>query len=322
MNQTRMRKSHYSLDAKNIVARMRNVLCKTIRQISFHTGIPKSTVHRWVQMHPATRKRRSVNHTKWSVGVGDIISETLLNNPFCPVHELLSKLCSQGVNCRSSSTVSRWIRKNVGMTHKRVSGKYVVHNENVHDRSLAFRGELACINMADVVSVDETSIYFSENSKYGYTPKGIPLKHRVQPSRKYIHRRLTLVLAISSERIVHFKLMEGSCNSEKFCDFVHELPNDCPQHVLMDNVAFHKTKQVQRVMESRGLNPLFVPPYSPQYNPIENVFAVVKGRLRRRVDSSDNLLYDDVGEVLTSSLRSDVLWNSFAHAWELAGKIR
>jgi transposase len=48
----------------------------------------------------------------------------------------------------------------------------------------------------------------------------------------------------------------------------------------MDNIAFHKTKKVRDLVGSRGWQILFTPPYSPWFNPIENVFSVAKNAFR------------------------------------------
>jgi transposase len=102
--------------------------------------------------------------------------------------------------------------------------------------------------------------------------------------------------------------------------FIDTLPDDCPPYLLLDNVAFHKTRSVVECMSRRGLVPVFVPPYSPQFNPIEYVFSYIKRRLRRIVDAS-GALRDD--HILSScqNIPEFVLWNCFAHCLALCSDI-
>ena len=147
----------YSIDAKNIVARLRFSFSKTIRDISNLTNVPKTTVHRWIQQHAIGRAiRQKRNHRKiWCENAKNIISNTLKDNPFCTLDHIKKTLCEQGIRCKSSSTVSTWIRKNLRFSRKRITGKYIVRNERtinatfdfirkVSDNSLKHNLDLLC----------------------------------------------------------------------------------------------------------------------------------------------------------------------------------
>ena len=93
-------------------------------------------------------------------------------------------------------------------------------------------------------------------------------------------------MAMSSIRIEHVEHLEGSYNGKHFLSFLERLiarlePHGSKYTILMDNVAFHKTKLVQSLIREAGHSLLFTPPYSPDTNPIENVFSLVKHRVRR-----------------------------------------
>jgi len=49
----------------------------------------------------------------------------------------------------------------------------------------------------------------------------------------------------------------------------------------MDNASFHKSKETQELIENSGCELLFLPPYSPDYNPIENYWAILKSKIRK-----------------------------------------
>ena len=72
------------------------------------------------------------------------------------------------------------------------------------------------------------------------------------------------------------KNIHGSFNTERFLDFLNTLDTKKDDVVLMDNVRFHHSKVVAELLKQKNLDVLFVPPYSPWFNPIELCFSIVK----------------------------------------------
>lgn len=80
------------------------------------------------------------------------------------------------------------------------------------------------------------------------------------------------------------RFYEGTMNERQFLEYLeHELgPKLRPGDILvMDNYSVHKTLRVQKAIESYGASIFYLPPYSPEYNPIEQVWSYLKGKLRR-----------------------------------------
>ncbi len=103
-------------------------------------------------------------------------------------------------------------------------------------------------------------------------------------------RNLTLICAISpTQGIVHWQLRYGSVNAEVYADFIRALCNTeiVKSHsftFVQDNVSFHRTQQVQDVLEEFGIQHKFeqLPPYSPQLNPIEECFSKLSIKMREK----------------------------------------
>lgn len=157
---------HLSIDAKNIVFRLRTVFKQTFRRISNSVGIPKSTVHRWIHMHPLglKRKKRTEVVRKWKDETKQTILEFIQSNPYVTYSEiksvLLAKLSQTNLVPRSNSTIHRWLKTNMLFTRKRAVGKYTVYNDRVRDAEISFRRTMKDVHIDDVVSIDETSVYF------------------------------------------------------------------------------------------------------------------------------------------------------------------
>ncbi|KAF7337735.1 DDE family endonuclease [Mycena sanguinolenta] len=93
--------------------------------------------------------------------------------------------------------------------------------------------------------------------------------------------------AISLDGILWVDIVEGSFNSESFEQFIDGLldrmnPFPGPNSVIvMDNCKIHKGENIRQMIEARGMRCLYLPPYSPDYNPMEPGFSKMKAHMRR-----------------------------------------
>lgn len=104
---------------------------------------------------------------------------------------------------------------------------------------------------------------------YGWTKMGIPLNHYVKTNPK----KYSIIMAISNNKIIHYEIHDRNINSKIFIQFVRTLTKKFNnKYILLDNVSFHKCKQISDILIKNKNRLLFIPPYSPQFNPIEEVF--------------------------------------------------
>lgn len=161
--------------------------------------------------------------------------------------------------------------------------------------------------------IDETGINLHSRRNFGYSPVNTVVNTLVPPRK----RNVSVLCLISNEKIIYSKIVEGPFNSNLLVDFFRE----CNQNsivfdnkiVLMDNVRFHKTVEVRNFLNQAGIEFDFVPPYSPQLNPIEEVFSVLKSRYYNlrpfAVDNTSIIRY--INDVITGMNNSDLNINSF-----------
>ena len=91
-------------------------------------------------------------------------------------------------------------------------------------------------------------------------------------------------------------------------DFTSQLL--CPtlkrgQVVVIDNLSFHKGERVRQLIEAKGCELIYLPPYSPDYNPIEQAFSKLKSYLREVCARSQKTLMEIIGEALRTITVSD-----------------
>lgn len=103
--------------------------------------------------------------------------------------------------------------------------------------------------------------------------------------------------------------VEGAVDGEAFEAYVeHFLVPELKrgQIMVMDNLSVHKSKRVQRLVEGAGCELWFLPPYSPDFNPIEEVFSKVKGILRKVGARTRETLVEATGRDLDTITHGDI----------------
>jgi transposase len=141
------------------------------------------------------------------------------------------------------------------------------------------------------VFIDETWAKTNMTPLRGWCPRGERLKAKAPFGR---WKTLTFIAALRRDRIDAPCLFDGPINGELFLAYVQTLlvptlsPGDL---VIMDNLGSHRGKRVRRAIRQAGAKLIFLPKYSPDLNPIEQVFAKLKHLLRKtQARSYDALL--------------------------------
>lgn len=165
---------------------------------------------------------------------------------------------------------------------------------------------ISSIDSARFVFVDECSTNTSLAPLYGWARRG----ERVhQKAPRNWGKNVTLLSSIGKERGMGASLVvEGSTNAAVFETYLREVL--CPtleegQVVVMDNLSAHKGGRVRELIEGRGCELVYLPPYSPDFNPIEQAFSKLKGYLRAACARSRETLMEVIGEALRTITASD-----------------
>ena len=132
-----------------------------------------------------------------------------------------------------------------------------------------------------LVFIDETWTKTNMAPLRGWAPRGRRLVAKV-PHRRW--KTTTFVAALRLDRIDAPWLLEGPINGESFRTYVERVLVPTLREgdiVIMDNLGSHKGKAVRELIRSAGAKLFFLPKYSPDLNPIEQVFAKLKHGLRK-----------------------------------------
>ena len=152
-----------------------------------------------------------------------------------------------------------------------------------------------------LVFVDEMGVHTSLAPLYGYSPKGERVRLKVPRNRgtnTTLLAAMTLLGGMGETMAV-----EGSTDREVFESYVeHALAPilEAGQVVLMDNLSAHKPARVRELIEERGCELIYLPAYSPDFNPIEEAFAKIKDMLRQAGARTKDALIDVLGDALSA----------------------
>jgi len=113
----------------------------------------------------------------------------------------------------------------------------------------------------------------------------------------------TFVAALRHDGIKAPWLLEGAMNGDAFLSYVRRVLGPTLRKgdiVLLDNLSSHKVEGVREAVEARGATILYLPPYSPDFNPIENFFSKLKSLLRKAAPRSLKRLISSIRDILSS----------------------
>lgn len=138
------------------------------------------------------------------------------------------------------------------------------------------------LDPAETLFVDETGSNTAMTRTHGRAPRGQRVNADAPGGH---HKNLTLVAALCATGLVACRSMVGAMNGERFLAYVKEavvplLKARPGLNVVMDNLKAHKGEAVREAIEGAGAALVFLPPWSPDLDPIENGFSKLKRLLR------------------------------------------
>ena len=172
--------------------------------------------------------------------------------------------------------------------------------EDVAEKRLAWFEIQPDLDPRRLYFIDETGVSTKMARRYGRAPKG----ERCRAPLPHGHwMTTTFVGALSMRGIEAPMMLDGPMHGEAFAAYAEQYlapilrPGD---FVIMDNLSSHKGERVRRAIERQGATLLFLPPYSPDLNPIEMAFAKIKALLCATAARTYEALVDAVRDAINS----------------------
>ncbi len=242
----------------------------SIRKTSTLLQIGRSTIARWVQTG-GVRKPYPRRASKSAALIG-FIRDTLAHQPFITSHQLAS-LIQTTLGVTVSKELVRVITRKSGFTQKKA--KFFGRPTGVQAKTQTFvqaRNALLA-DARQFASIDETSFGRHMPAVRGWAPRGQALYAVRTPAR--ITTTSVLTVCLQDGRTMS-RRRPGSFNTTTFLEALEAFDLPRGTVLLLDNVSFHHACVVKEYAASRGIVLLYVPPYSPWFNPVEGVFSIAK----------------------------------------------
>lgn len=171
----------------------------------------------------------------------------------------------------------------------------------------------ASLDPQKLIFIDETGCATNMIRLRGRALRG----RRLRGSAPHGHWKITTFTAgLRTSGLTAPMVLDGPMNSEWFKAYVSQVlvptlkPGDI---VVMDNLSAHKSEDIRNAIEAAGAELRYLPPYSPDLNPIEQAFSKLKAHLRKHKERSIESLWNRIGSLLKSFTPTECQ-NFFRHA--------
>lgn len=240
----------------------------------------------------------------------DVIREWIDENCGITLKVIRNRLLDKFKIAISEQTVNRYIGafnytfKNATPIPMKRNDDQVINSR--HDYAVKFLDILSKFDESHLFFVDEVGFNVSMRTKRGRSLAGTPAVHVVSGLRT---RNISVCCAMTKNGIVKYSSQTSAFKTSTFADFIDSLldyitsVNISKAVIIMDNVPFHKSQIIKEKFNNENRLLLFLPPYSPFLNPIENMFSKWKLMIKQsRPRSEQHLLelIDEASNLITS----------------------
>lgn len=132
-----------------------------------------------------------------------------------------------------------------------------------------------------MIYLDESSINQSVSRDYGYALRGKKIVGKVKGKRT---KKLNIIAGLYRKEMIAPFTYEGNMDTLLFNDYLAKilLPTlEKGNIIIMDNASYHKSKETREIIEEKGCQLIYLPPYSPDLNKIENYWAIIKKKVKK-----------------------------------------
>lgn len=283
------RRSAYSPDLRWRMVWQREVLGYRYEVIAINLNVDKATVWRIVKLFKETGQvekkayPREQANRKLTTPVELTILHVVLSHPGIYLREIQTELLELTGTDVCLGTLCRFLVR-VGFTRQKM--KYAALQRDKQLRS-QFISDVSVYNPEMLVFLDESGADKRDYlRKYGYSLRGKPpVCHKLLVRGQHV----SLIAFMSTAGILDFDIAHGSVNGDVLYNFVekyllpHLMPfdgNNPHSVVILDNCSIHHIDEIVRMIYEVGALVHFLPPYSPDYNPIESMFSKLKAEMK------------------------------------------
>lgn len=275
-----------------------------ILQTKYKLKFTRQTIMNWYKwmktdVNKICKKRITLNYCNdiilskqknFNINILNDINKLIINDPFITRNDVINSIYTKYKIKLSQNSISS-IYKKLNLTRKKPR-HYIVKSIDFLDKLIIKRNEfnkqISKINIDNIISIDEAGFNSLNNIDKGLSVKGKRIN--IPITDKKIKNK-SLICAVTINGIIHNEIHESGVNGVIFKDFIQKIINKLttPNHYfIFDNVPFHHNKAMLKLITDSGHHYMFTPPYSPNNNPIETIFGIIKVNFKKAYKEKDD----------------------------------
>ena len=314
---------------KKVSEQERSLICKKYDDgkgpscIAAELEISLKTVTSIINLYKSTGriqvKSNRLPRTRKIDATGQTLIETLIANDVSITLLQLKKQLLQQLNIEVSTTSINKALRNLHYTFKKVQLVPQRRNadSNVENR-FEYCSNYLLFDESNIIFLDEFGISCSTRQKYGRSLVNTKPLKQVRTIRS---KNISVLAAMNKKGIICLKIAYTSFTQKSFDAFVEEMLQVCAVRndakIIMDNCSIHKDKVLQMIIANTGRELIFLPPYSPQLNPIEELFSKWKCLIKNSNCNTTEELYTAIKSTVYSITENDCV-GYFKHVRQFA----
>ena len=164
-----------------------------------------------------------------------------------------------------------------------------MYKERNEEKRQEFIAKIKFENLSKIVYIDESGLKNSMTDEYGWSLRGTPV---CGEKKGRATEKLNIIAGLSNGKIIAPLIYNYNIDSLFFNTWLeHHLIPELQEKsvIIIDNASFHKTKKTKEIVEKYSHKLIFLPPYSPDLNPIEKFWAALKAKIRIIIDYFNTL---------------------------------
>lgn len=258
------------------------------RKVASNIGCSKSSISNWTKdINDYTNyiKSSSNRHSyKINKTILETIRDSVTKNNFLKLNQIQSIIEETlGItlsleSIRKCLKIQKFSRKRI----KKIVVKSKEYYQNLKNQREQFIKRIKSLQIDNIISIDESSFNKEMKESYGYSEIGKPV---IQTTTSQRHQKYSLLMAITNNKVLSYQIHKGSINKEIYYSFLNSMITELRKeeknyYFLMDNVSFHHSHTIKKLISDNNYQIIYTPPYSPELNPIEMTFSVLKNNFK------------------------------------------
>jgi len=263
----------------------------SVKEIVKIFNVSKSFVYKLIISKQIINKKQIKKNTLINdKKINNFVEKSLNNNGFTNIRSLIEPIKEKCGKMIKKTTLYKIVKK-LKFSFKKAKFTKNVKNNFIDKKRENIQKQVKKEGIEKMLSIDETGFNTNICVNYGWSKKGKILHQSIGPT----YKRISVICACDNTKIVKFTIIEGSAKTDDFVKFLNSFDSG-DKYLFMDNASIHKA-----AIKKVNKNILFNAPYTPDFNPIENVFSIIKRDVRK---NNNNNLLDSLKKNVTDAFNN------------------